>query len=609
MDRGTFSHMETLILYVFMNYRYNLMHLSGLNDQQRDAVLSRSRIVYVTAGPGTGKTHMLTSKLIDYIVSSHEPQKIVALSYTNTAAREIGDRFRKKASGITSRYSFYNGTIHSFCYRMMRQFKESSFEYTILDDEELSELANDIKSFMHSDVPQSLVMGCLRSDPSQSGSALFKSVTEVKKTLKVISVQDILTLFIAMLDSDSAFREWMASQVTVMAVDEAQDLSELNYIILDKLLSIIPSLQLFLVGDPRQNIFEFNGGSFKHLDSFLSNHPDHVTKTLTLTYRCGQPIADFVNTFRFSDCENHSLQSMNTDGSLSVMDATSEKEEAELVCQALKDSGSISSCAVLSNNLRYLDPLITRLQSERIPYKVYGGVKVIKRHIRFLNHILRIIDNGNAYSIRKISQYAGIDITVNGRKSRKKFFESELGQIIQSIYEDRQRGISFPCLVSRVLEEIMRDSSDEESVTADYDLFLSLADEYASVSDYLASFATDKEKFSSFYNSDVRVCPFSTDGGYLTISTIHSAKGLEWDTVFIMGLCEGNFPNPFFCKSLPPEEQKEFFNSEWKKMYVASTRARNRLCLTYSSSVTRKGYTFRKDPSRFLKGTTQSQLS
>ena len=81
-------------------------HLSGLNDQQRDAVLSRSRIVYVAAGPGTGKTHMLTSKLIDYIVSSSEPQKIVALSYTNTAAREIGDRFRKKATGITSRYSF-----------------------------------------------------------------------------------------------------------------------------------------------------------------------------------------------------------------------------------------------------------------------------------------------------------------------------------------------------------------------------------------------------------------------------------------------------------------------------------------------------------------------
>ena len=577
-------------------------HLSGLNDQQRDAVLTRSRIVYVAAGPGTGKTHMLTSKLIDYIVSSPAPQKIVALSYTNTAAREIGDRFRKKAVGITSQYSFYNGTIHSFCYRMMRQFKDTAFDYTILDDEELSELAYDIRTSLHSDVPQSLVMGCLRSDPSQSGSELFKSVTEVKKTLKVISIQDILTLFIGMLDSDLSFREWLASQVTVMAVDEAQDLSEQNYIILDKLLSIIPSLQVFIVGDPRQNIFEFNGGSYKHLDAFLSKHPDHETKTLTLTYRCGKPIADFVNKFSFLDCKNYSLQSMNRDGSLSVMDASSEKEEADMVCKAVMDSGNISSCAVLTNNLHYLDTLITRLQWESIPYRVFGGVKVIKRHIRFLNHILRIVDSENAYSIRKISQYAGIDIFVNGRRNKAKFFDSELGQIIRSIQEENQA--SFHDIASRVINEIMKDPSDDEEVTADYEMFLALAGEYNTVSDYLASFATDKEKFASFYNSDVKECPISTEDGYLTISTIHSAKGLEWDTVFIMGLCEGNFPNPYFCKSLPPDEQLEFFNNEWKKMYVAATRARKRLCLTYSSSISRKGYTFRKDPSRFLRGTS-----
>ena len=593
-----------------MYFQNNIQeHLSGLNDQQRDAVLCRSRIVYVSAGPGSGKTHMLTSKLIDYIVSSSSPQKIVALSYTNTAAREIGDRFRKKASGITSRYSFYIGTIHSFCYRMMRLYKDTAFDYTILDDEELSELAEDIKASLHSDVPQSLVMGCLRSDPSQSGSELFKSVTEVKKALKVISVQDILTLFIGMLDSDASFREWMSDQVTVMAVDEAQDLSELNYIILDKLLAIIPALQVFIVGDPRQNIFEFNGGSYKHLDAFLSKHPDHETKTLTLTYRCGKPITDFVNKFSFLDCKNYSLQSMNRDGSLSVMDASSEKEEADMVCKAVMDSGNISSCAVLTNNLRYLDPLITRLQWESIPYRVFGGVKVIKRHIRFLNHILRIVDSENAYSIRKISQYAGIDIFVNGRRNKAKFFESELGQIIRSISEDSKKGASFNCIASRVLEEIMKDPSDDEEVTADYELFLALAGEYNTVSDYLASFATDKEKFSSFYNSDIRECPIPTEEGYLTISTIHSAKGLEWDTVFIMGLCEGNFPNPYFCKSLPPDKQLEFFNSEWKKMYVAATRARKRLFLTYPSSITRKGYTFRKDPSRFLRGTSTSGTS
>ena len=345
-----------------MYFKDNIQtHLSGLNDQQRDAVLCRSRIVYVSAGPGSGKTHMLTSKLVDYIVSSDTPQKIIALSYTNTAARQIGERFRKKAVGINTRYSFYNGTIHSFCYRMMRQFKDTAFDYTILDDEELSELASDIKDSLHADVPQAALMRCLKADPSFSGSALYKSVSDVKSALKVISVQDILTLFIGMLDSDASFREWMAKQVTVMAVDEAQDLSELNYIILDKLLAIIPALQVFIVGDPRQNIFEFNGGSYKHLDAFLLKHPDHDTKTLTLTYRCGKPIVDFVNKFNFLDCKNYSLQSLNREGSLSVMDASSEREEAEMVCKAVMDSGNISSCAVLSNRRAY--PIVSSEES------------------------------------------------------------------------------------------------------------------------------------------------------------------------------------------------------------------------------------------------------
>ena len=79
-----------------INPQNQQIHLLGLNDQQRDAVLCRNDIVYVSAGPGTGKTHMLTSKLVDFIVSSEEPQKIVALSYTNTAARQLGVRFEKK---------------------------------------------------------------------------------------------------------------------------------------------------------------------------------------------------------------------------------------------------------------------------------------------------------------------------------------------------------------------------------------------------------------------------------------------------------------------------------------------------------------------------------
>ena len=590
-----------------MLYSQDFQYLSGLNDQQREAVLCRSDILYVSAGPGTGKTHMLTSKLLDYIVSSDTPQKIVALSYTNTAARQIGERFEKKITqfGISSNsYSFYNGTIHSFCFKMMKSFKDS-FDYTILDDEELSELAADIKGQIPQEIPQSSLMKCLKSDPSTMNSNLYRTVSEVKRQLKVISIQDILALFLHMLDSDQEFRTWISNEVTVIAVDEAQDLTELNYLILDRLKEIIPNLKLFLVGDPRQNIFEFNGGSYKHLNDFLSRHPGYEMRTLTITYRCAQPVTDFVNRFQFDDCENYQLQPVSSNGQLAVLDAASESEEAEKVARGILSSGNINTCAVLSNNLRYLEPLIRELQLDGIPYRVFGGQKLLKKHIRFLNHILRIIDNGNAYSIRKIAQYAGIDIVRDGKKRKSAFFESDLGQIILSIQEESGQ-VPFSETARRVISEIMQDPEDPEDVTADYQLFLELSSLYGSVSDYLASFATDKERFASFYLADFDECPIPTENGFLTISTIHSAKGLEWDNVFIMGLCEGNFPNPYFCQNMTPFEQQEFFNAEWKKMYVAATRARKGLYLTYSSSIRRKGYSFHKAPSRFLPGRLQS---
>lgn len=581
------------------------LYLSGLNEQQRDAVLCRADIVFVEAGPGTGKTHLLTSKLVDFIESSSEPQKVVALSYTNTAAHQIGDRFRQKAaqSGITKDYSFFNGTIHSFCFRMMKSFHEErskSFDYVILDDEEIHELSQDIQDSTGSNVPLSVITDCLHGNTRNADPKISKAVSLIKESYHIISISDILIIFIRTIDEDEGFRRWLSKQVTVMAVDEAQDLSALNYDILDRMLDIIPGMKLFLVGDPRQNIFEFNGGSYRNLDGFLSKHANHETKHLTMTYRCGQAIADYVNTFTFSDCDNMGLKSMcPIPGDISVRRAPSENVEAMQVLEAILATGDITSCAVLCNNLKYTESIISLLRKDNIPYKVFGGRKTLKKHIRFINHIIRIIDSNNAYSIRKVAQYAGIDIVRDGKKRKSAFFESDLGQIITSIREGME-GRPFPAVMDAVLSQIMRDPSDEEEVTEDFDRLQEIAGQYATAADYLLSFATDKEMFADFYLKDYQECSVPTDEGYLTISTIHSAKGLEWDNVFIIGLCEGNFPNPYFCKDLPEEEQVEFFNGEWKKMYVASTRARKSLCLTYPSSICRKGYNFHKAPSRFI---------
>ena len=577
-------------------------HLDGLNPQQRDAVICRADIVYVNAGPGTGKTHMLTSKLLDYILSSPTPQKIVALSYTNTAARQIGERFERKLrqESITREYSFFNGTIHSFCYRMMKSYSSDLFNYVILDDEELQELASDIREQFDGKAPVSSIIDCLKSKFDPAMPALFATVSKIKQDLKVVSVHDILTHFVDAVNNDNGFRRWISDKVTVMAVDEAQDLTLLNYTILDRLLSIVPRLKVFLVGDPRQNIFEFNGGSYKHLDGFLSRHPGHVMKSLTITYRCKKALTEYVNTFRFSDCDNLRLQSHSEEtGTVLTRQYRDELTEARSVLEDICRKRSLSSCAVISNNLKYLETLTGLLRDRMIPYRVFGGRKLLKKHVRFLNHVLRIIDSENAYSIRKIAQYAGIDIMRDGKKRKSAFFDSDLGRLILDI-RDVTKGRPFSDVMAQVIGRIMCDPSDSPTVKEDYRGLLDLSLQYETIQDYLLGFATDKERFSPFYMKDYEECLVPVGDDFLTLSTIHSAKGLEWDNVYVMGLCEGNFPNPFFCQGKSPEEQEEFYNAEWKKMYVAATRARESLFLSYSSTIRRKGYTFLKAPSRFI---------
>ena len=201
-------------------------HLEGLNEQQRDAVLCNADVVYVEAGPGTGKTHMLTSKLIEFICSASTHQKIVALSYTNTAARQLGDRFTRKMeeSGMAYNFDFFNGTIHSFCFRMLKAYNRDIsklYDYVILDEEELQELARDILDGNPLAANLQQVLSCLRSDRRDIPEELFNEVARIKEAYKVISMQDILANFANALDNDEGFRNWIRGQVTVIAIDEA----------------------------------------------------------------------------------------------------------------------------------------------------------------------------------------------------------------------------------------------------------------------------------------------------------------------------------------------------------------------------------------------------
>jgi DNA helicase-2/ATP-dependent DNA helicase PcrA len=575
----------------------------SLNDQQKDIVLNDAKIIYVNAGPGTGKTRLLVHKLLRYIQISTGKEKIVALSYTNTAARELGDRFREAIFKvkIEKGYDFYNGTIHSFCYRMLKSYYASigeEFSDIIIDDEDIQNLAEEIHVQLEEKYTVNEIAECLRSRLRTQKPGLAETLAEIKKKYSIISIEDILHKFIDICHTEG-FMTWISDKLTTLVIDEAQDLTKYNYEIFSLLLGIIPELKLFLVGDPRQNIFSFNGGSYEHLNEFLKKYPQHISKPLTMTYRCPDAVTRYLNTFKFNDCENHTLQSMCTDdGETKISPCDCNETEATAVVDRIQKIGNLNQTAVLCNSMMYLSNLIALLRKNDIPYKVFGGRKYLRNHVKLFNHVLRVIDSDNEYSIRVLDRTFKLNLKgYSGKNITERFYASNFGQKIKDIKDNMERlSQDFHTVVCTVIDEIVALQSDTEEITEDYNRLRELSVQYPSISEYLLSFAIDKETFSGFYSKDYVECQVPVESEYLTVSTIHSAKGLEWENVFILGLSEGNFPNSRYAGDTP-EKQVKFYSDEAKKMYVAASRAKKNLFLSYS--VTAPWGTIQR-PSRFI---------
>ena len=576
---------------------------SDLNDQQKAIVLCDDQIIYVNAGPGTGKTRLLVHKLIWYIQASDEKEKIVALSYTNTAARELGDRFREIVYNVKLEkgYDFYNGTIHSFCYRMIKSFyasKGEEFSDIIIDDEDIRNLAEEIHVQLEEKYTVNEIAECLKSRLHSRKPGLTEILTEIKQRYSIISIEDILHKFLDECMKDD-FRVWICDKLTTLVIDEAQDLTKLNYDIFAQLKKIIPELKLFFVGDPRQNIFSFNGGSYEHLHAFLKAYPTHTKKPLTKTYRCPENITDYLNTFKFHDCDNQKLKSMcEGSGKVTVTPCQSNESEAFRVIEKIKELGDLKNTAVLCNSMLYLRDFIALLGECEIPYKVFGGKKYLREHVKLFNHIIRVLDSDNEYSIRVLDREFALNLKgYSGKNIRERFYASNFGRRLKEIKEESVKlEQDFHTITCTIIDEVLALKSDTPEIMEDYRLLMELSNHYPSISDYLLSFAIDRDTFSCFYSKDYVECQVPVKSDYLTVSTIHSAKGLEWNNVFILGLSEGCFPNPRHAGDTK-EKQDKFYSDEGKKMYVAASRAKCNLFLSYSA-MTPWGTLQR--PSRFI---------
>ena len=615
------------------------MDLSTLNDKQKEAVKCPDGPLLVLAGAGSGKTRVLTTKLA-YLVNEKEvnPYNILAITFTNKAAKEMKERAFKMLG--SDAYKMQISTFHSLGLLLIREnYDKLGFDknFTILDSDDSLTIIKKILKEMNLD-PKVYNPRAIRNKISSAKNELMDSnyysrfanseyeeiVLEVfrkyeKKVFKNNSMDfdDLLLLPIKLFKKFPEVLEKYQERFKYILVDEYQDTNEAQYILIKMLSKKYKNI--CVVGDLDQSIYGFRGANFRNILNFEKDYPDAKVIPLEENYRSTGNILNVANDIikHNKQRKEKNLWTKNDDGTkIRYHRAYDEKDEANYVMEEIKKliiSGEEkSNIAVLYRTNAQSRNMEEALLRENIPYKVVGSFYFYNRkEIKDLISYLKLIYNSNDdVSLMRV-------INVPKRQIGPKTIENLATKALDkgvSLYEaiDSGKELEFKKLIERIKQEsenmsltelvefILAESGMrrelENSKTLEAEVRLENLEEFKSITknfeenngvisleEFLLeiSLVSDMEEHKN--NNDV-----------VTLMTIHSAKGLEFDHVFIIGLEEGLFPHSNCLDS--PDEIEE----ERRLCYVAVTRAKKTLTLVNASRRMLYGNTNCNPPSRFI---------
>ena len=584
-------------------YQFSIDKLS-LNDEQKKAALSDSKVTVVNAGPGTGKTYLIVGRILNEL-NANNNKKIFGLSFTNKASKELQHKLDNQifsTSLIKYKKNVFTGTLHSFSLKFIQDYFElnnKAFDFIVIDDTELK-----------------AIQGEFNNDK--------KSVKHYLKENKIFTFDLIIDEFLNIIENNTNFQKFLSERLDEIVIDEAQDLNISQYKILHQLYKHISHLKLFFVGDPRQNIYAFKGGSLDHI-SLFNDETDLPPIQLTHSYRCPQAILSFVNKFKF---ENGNIELINaydkTNGSLSLQAFDNKEDEAnwiaKLIAKKQADNIILSDIAIIYTNTFYFKEILESLNAFEIPFKVFGGQWIIDNNIKLFRFILSFISTSNKYALKNIqkfwinSELAGnsideILISLSNRNFTNKVNRKKLQFTLKFIQEEQTRKNTVIDIldhyISLVKKKKIFPEKDIEILGNLKDIILNdlTLDNYDNLK---LSFSPNHPKLNTFYTRSDEIVEsewFNNDKAFVSVTTVHSAKGLEWNNVIIPGMAQDSFPRYF----KDNESREKEMPNELKKFYVACTRAKENLYLTRPKKVTIKSkkdgkyHTFSRDISMFVK--------
>lgn len=617
-----------------------------LNPAQLEAVRTLFGPILVIAGAGSGKTRTLVYRVARLVEEGVPPEKILLLTFTRKASREMLRRAAMILDASCERVS--GGTFHSLAHSMLREYGHLigyGPNFTVLDRGDTEDAINLLRAALgfsekSKRFPKKSTLASLFSKAVNQGKTisellereyphfldhlpdierLFAEYQRYKQEHQLMDYDDLLLNWYRVLLENRAVRREISQRFEFIMVDEYQDTNRLQAEIVR--LMAEGHGNVMVVGDDSQSIYAFRGANFRNILEFPKLFPGTRIIKLEENYRSTQPILDLANAVieRAREKYTKCLFTRKKGGRKpKIYRARDEADQSSFVAQRileLREEGvPLSEVAVLFRAAFHSFDLELELAKRDIPFVKYGGLKLIEAahikdvvaHLRILlnpydflswNRALLLLEGVGPRSAERIIAHlrsSSDPIRALSEFRAKPSFERHLAalaevlrelQKLSSVEEKLEKLVDY---YSPILERVYHD--DYPKRERDLESLITLSHKYRDLAEFLTDLALEPPE-----SSVAGLEPETEDEDHMVLSTIHSAKGLEWHTVFVISLSEGRFPSAYAAGS---EEELE---EERRLFYVAVTRARENLYLCYpvTGYVPGEGRVILK-PSRFL---------
>ncbi len=600
-----------------------------LNDEQYQAVTMADGPALVLAGAGSGKTRTITYRVAWLLEHGVPPDNILLLTFTNKAANEMTRRVEQLLGSYPA--GLWAGTFHSVANRLLRRYASRlgyGSNFSILDEDDSKELVSLCVKELKIDTkgqkfPSSAVLRSIISFANNKDATMeqvlerqhprflnwrldIENVANLYRSEKLkqnaMDFDDLLLKLLELLKKNDDVREHLSQQFRYILVDEFQDTNVIQASIVHLLAA--GHGNVLAVGDDAQSIYSFRAAEIRNMLDFPNLYQGTQMYRLTTNYRSTPQILSVANAVIKNNAEQFSKElktSCPAGPKPSLVAAASPSQEAQFIADQiglLIDGGSpLSQIAVLFRSSFHSQSLEFELMRRNLPYEYRGGMKFFERaHIKDAVSHLRLLHNhkdGMAW-VRCLKIHPGIGLVTAGNIANACAQAADLDEIFSIVQRGAKAQAGWQsCL--RVVAGLRNAKFPSDAIRAfckseEYASYLEA--EYPDAADRLedleqfAVFAEQFQKFDDFLEAVTLTEDFGAKRGQehqteedkIILSTIHQAKGLEWDNVFVIHLAEGSFPHSRAMNdSAAIEEERRLF-------YVASTRARKNLYLSYPAT-------------------------